>query len=80
MIRFEYSSDENLLYVAIGEGPAAETIEVEESVYVDLDADGRPIGIEFLTADDFLPFLARQGGRLTLPERIEDRGILAAVP
>ena len=80
MIRFEYSADENLLYVALGEGPAAETLEVEESVYVDLDADGRPIGIEFLNADDFLPFLLRRGGQLTLPERVDDRAFLAVVP
>ena len=80
MIRFEYSPDENLLYVALGEGPAAETVEVEESVYVDLDGDGRPIGIEFLNADDFLPFLARHGGQLTLPERVEDGKVLVAVP
>ena len=79
MIRFEYSSDENLLYVALGDGPAAETIELEESVYVDVDADGRPIGVEFLNADDFLPFLARHGGQLTLPERVEDGSILAAI-
>ena len=79
MIRFEYSADENLLYVALGVGPAAETIEVEESVYVDLDADGRPIGIEFLNADDFLSFLARHGGQVTLPERVVDGSVLAAV-
>lgn len=78
MIQFEYSPDENLLYVALGEGPAAETIEVEESVYIDVDTDGRPIGIEFLNADDFLPFLGRHGGRLTLPEHVEEGGILAA--
>ena len=35
MIRFEYSADENLLYVALGDGPAAETLEVEASVYLD---------------------------------------------
>ena len=80
MIRFEYSADENLLYVALGEGPAAETLEVEESVYVDLDADGGPIGIEFLNAADFLPFLTRHGGQLTLPEHVEDGAAFAAVP
>ena len=79
MIRFEYSPDEKLLYVATGNGPVAETIEVEESVYVDLDADARPIGIEFLNADDFLPFLARHGGQLTLPERVDDATALTTV-
>ena len=71
MIRFEHSANENLLYVALGDGPAAATIEVEEAVYLDLDADGRPIGVEFLDADDFLPFLERHGGRFLLSEYIE---------
>lgn len=77
MIRFDYSHDENLLYVALADGPAAETIEIEESVYVDIDADGRPIGIEFVNAIDFLPFLARHGGQLKLRERIASGSILA---
>ena len=79
MIRFEYSPDENLLYFALGGGPSAETLEVEESVYLDLDSDGRPIGIEFLNAADFLPFLGRHGGHVSLPERVEDSGILGRV-
>jgi uncharacterized protein YuzE len=67
-----------LLYLALGEGPAAETVEIEESVYVDLDGSGHPIGIEFLNAEDFLPFLARRGGRLLLPEFVDDRSALLA--
>ena len=35
-------------------------------VYVDLDATGRPVGIEFVAAEDFLPFLVRRGGELAL--------------
>lgn len=73
MICFEYSAEENLLYVALGEGPAAETIELEESVYVDLDASGRQIGVEFLNADDFLASIDLRGGRLLLPEYLDDR-------
>jgi uncharacterized protein YuzE len=77
MIRFEFAADENLLYVGFGEGPAVETIEVEESVYIDLDSSERPIGIEFLNAGDFLAFLQRRGGQLLLPEHITDRSLLA---
>lgn len=40
MIHFEHAAVHGLLYVKIAAGPVAETIEVEESVYVDLDADG----------------------------------------
>jgi len=74
---FEYSSDENLVHVAHGEGPAAETIEVEESVYLDINDDSRPIGVEFLNAADFLSFLERRGGKLFLPEYIDDLKALA---
>jgi len=76
VICFEYSADENLLYIALGEGPAAETLEVEESVYLDLDTDGKPIGVEFLNAADFLSFLERRGGTLLLPEHIDDLATL----
>jgi len=80
MIRFDYSSDGNLLNVALGDGPSIETIEIDDSVYVDVDADGRPIGIEFVNAADFLPFLARHGGHLSLPERMRGEAALTAAP
>jgi uncharacterized protein YuzE len=78
MIRFEYAADHGLLYIKIVDGPAAETIEFEESVYVDLDADGQPIGVEFLNAADFLPFLVRRGGIFAVPENPDAGAIVAA--
>lgn len=68
MIRFEYAADQKLLCITVGAGPAAETIEIEESVYVDLNDDGQPIGVEFLNAPDLLPFLERQGGVFSVPD------------
>ena len=53
-------------------------MEVEESVYPDLDAVGKPIGVAFLNAADFLSFLERRGGTLLLPEHIDDPATLAS--
>jgi uncharacterized protein YuzE len=69
-LRLKYDPDAEALYVTLREGLAAETIEVEESVYVDLDADERPIGIEFLNPGDLVGFLIRRGGEFILPERV----------
>ena len=55
----QYSPDGHMLYVQFREDDAAETVEVEPDVYLDLDAEGRPIGIEFVNADAFFPFLGR---------------------
>ena len=66
VLRMTYSESGGALYFALGEGEVAETIELEEMVYVDLDATGRPVGIEFVAAEDFLPFLVRRGGEFAL--------------
>ena len=55
----QYSPDGHMLYVQFRDDDAVETVEVEPDIYVDLDAEGRPIGIEFVNADDFFPFLGR---------------------
>ena len=54
MIRFEYSADEDLLYIAFGEGPVTKTVEAGESIYFDIASDGRVIGIEFLNAREIV--------------------------
>ncbi|HKG26011.1 MAG TPA: DUF2283 domain-containing protein, partial [Thermomicrobiales bacterium] len=64
--------------LTLREGLAAETIEIEESVYVDLDADERPIGVEFLDPGDLIGFLVRRGGEFVLPDRVTEP--LAAAP
>ncbi|MBA3415720.1 MAG: DUF2283 domain-containing protein [Chloroflexia bacterium] len=67
-----YSPDRNLLYVELRDGEVAETAELDEEIYVDLDPDGRPVGIEFLDAGAFLPFLQR-----LLPE---SDGVMMEIP
>jgi len=60
-MRIEYSPDVGLLYVRLGGGAVAESVEVGTGVVADMDAAGEPVGLEFLDADAFLPFLARHG-------------------
>ncbi|MBA2277005.1 MAG: DUF2283 domain-containing protein [Chloroflexia bacterium] len=57
-----YDAEVDALYLRLREGEVAATIEVEEMVYLDVDNEGRAVGIEFVSGADFLPFLQRQGG------------------
>lgn len=45
-----YDPDANALYVRFSQGEIAETLELSESVYVDVDSDGVPVGFEVLDA------------------------------
>jgi uncharacterized protein YuzE len=69
-LRITYSETGGALYLALGVGEVAETVEIEELVYVDVDAAGRPVGIEFAAAEDLVPFLVRRGGEFVVPARM----------
>ena len=56
---FDSTEEANALYIAIRAGEVVRTIEVTDMVYIDVDADGAPLGIEFVSADEFVPFLRR---------------------
>lgn len=46
-----YDREANALYIRFSKASVAETVELSESVYVDLDEDGDPIGFEVLHAE-----------------------------
>ncbi len=56
-MRLRLDRDVNALYVELRPGAVARTIEVTDTVYVDVDADGATLGVEFVDADEFIPFL-----------------------
>ena len=58
-MQFRFDQDANSLYIALHEGQFAQTIEITDMVYVDIDASGTPLGVEFVGADEFVPFLRR---------------------
>lgn len=75
-MRIELDTEANALYLYIRDeiqpGEAVRTLQIEEGVNLDLDADNRPLGLEFVYAEDFQSFLERHGGRIRIPERVED--------
>ncbi len=74
-LRFEHDTEVNALYIyfrEIADGAVARTSKLEDGVNLDVDVDGRTLGIEFVDAGDFYPFLDRRGGELDIPDRVED--------
>ena len=59
-------ADVNALYFRITDRRVARTIELEALVLLDVDEDGEPVGIEFVDADEFVPFMRRHGGTFDL--------------
>ena len=47
-MKIEYDQEANALYITLREAEVAETNEVTGNVIIDLDADGKAIGIEIL--------------------------------
>lgn len=45
-----YDREANALYIRFSDHPVSETVELSESVYVDMDSDGEPVGFEILHA------------------------------
>jgi uncharacterized protein YuzE len=48
--KITYDAEANALYVQFSDQEIAETLELSESVYVDVDAEGVPVGLEVLDA------------------------------
>jgi uncharacterized protein YuzE len=69
-VEIRYDREVKSLYIRLAAGDIDHTTEVEEFVYLDVDQEGRPLGIEFVDAEDFFPFLERHGGKICLPTRV----------
>ena len=73
--RVRYEAD--AMYLRLRDGTVVDTVEIEEMVDIDVDADGWTLGSEFVVASDFLAFLKRRGGELVVPAHL---GTAIAVP
>ncbi len=69
-MKFELSSTANALYIYANPGEVAETLEVGPDVYMDVDENGRIIGIEFLDPDYLIQFIRERGGELDLDKPV----------
>lgn len=81
-LRFEHDAEVNALYIylrgKIPAGGVARTIELEKGVNLDVDDQGRTLGLEFVGAEYFYPFLDSRGGELDIPEHVGDARDLAS--
>jgi uncharacterized protein YuzE len=64
--------DVNALYITFQPGNVSRTVELTDTVYVDLDAQGNPLGIEFVDADEFIPFLREHADDTDVPPQIRE--------
>jgi uncharacterized protein YuzE len=71
-VRFEFDSEADALYIRLKYGRVERTIELEEGIYADLDAEDRPLGLEFVTLAAFDERMKRYG-TLNVPQRVTGR-------
>ncbi len=71
-MKLRYDPESGALYVRVEEGAIQETVQHADGVYLDIDAEGRVLGAEFLTLEELAGAITAEGGRWDVPERIED--------
>jgi uncharacterized protein YuzE len=71
-MEFQLDRDVNALYIKLGTGTVSRTIELTDSVYVDMDAADAPIGLEFTNADEFIPFLRSNADIADIPPQARE--------
>lgn len=74
-MRFTHDPESGAWYIRIRDGKIVETVELAEpgfGAYVDIDREGYVLGVEFLSFEEYAELVARAGGKLEIPNRIED--------
>ncbi len=66
-VSIEYDALAHALYFQVQDGEIADTIEIGDQVYADVDERQETIGIEVLDPDNFLTFIEEHNGALSLP-------------
>ena len=68
-MRIEYDREARAVYLHVADGEHTRTVEVEPlKIYVDVDAEDRTLGVEFLSWEAFQRYIDEHGG-LNVPER-----------
>lgn len=71
-MRFRYDPESGALYFRVHEGEIEETLDLPSpGGYMDVDRDGKVLGLEFLSLQEFVMFLSGFGGEVELPERVD---------
>lgn len=69
MTRITYDDVGQALAIMVRDGKASDTIEIGDGVLLDVDAEGRPLTLEFVSLQSLASFFAAQGGEYTVPQR-----------
>jgi uncharacterized protein YuzE len=72
LVEFQLDTDVNALYIKLGSGVVSQTVALTDSVYVDIDTEGTPVGIEFTDADEFVSFLRNRADDDGLPPKVRE--------
>lgn len=70
-MKIELDPTFDLLYIQLREGEAESTVDLDEGVHLDLDAEGRTLGIEFLSIEAFRRYLGRRDGAVDIPDLLD---------
>jgi uncharacterized protein YuzE len=74
-VKLRYDPQSGALYIRLREGQIYRILELAEGVYLDIDVEGRVLGAEFLSLEEFAEFASRQGKvGVKLPDRLVDPG------
>ena len=69
MTTVTYDESVHALYIQLADADVAATIELSKDVYLDVDAEARPVGVEILNADPaFAAQIAKRSGAIDLVE------------
>ncbi len=69
MTRLSYDETGEAFAIVLRDVPSVETIELADGIFLDVGADGDPVGMEFVSLSQLAPFLVANGGQYVLPER-----------
>lgn len=76
--QIKHDPEVDAVYLRISDRAVAESIELSESVYADLDQSGNPIGIEFHDSNAFFAFMTKYNGTVEIPDSLFAEGRIAS--
>src|SRR3989344_4816702 len=72
--RFEYGSEDDVLYIQNAIKNVKESVKISEDIIIDIDKEGKVIGIEIFYASEFLSLFNKELDKIFL-ENLEDVSI-----
>lgn len=71
-MKIELDAEYDLLYIELRDGDVDRTLDLDDGVHLDLDTEGRVLGMEFISMEAFKHFLERHSGQVEIPDVVKD--------